>query len=352
MAGRRSVKRVIKWMLLPVLLFGLYVVGVLIYGTMTDWQPKSILTVNSDTEEGSLPGDTVSIISWNIGFGGLGKETSFFYDGGDTVIQEDSLVKKNMEGIASTLAGFEDSDIILLQEVDSCSKRSHFRNEIDFLKQNLPGYAAAFCMNYNVDFVPMPITEPMGEVRSGLLTLSKPASHNHERHGFDTEFEWPRRVFFLDRCFLKQHIDLDQGRELVVLNTHCSAYDTSGDLVKKEIDTMLAFAQSEYEKGNYVVIGGDWNQCPPNYTPIDPGGPYNEFVLSDEQIPDGWSWVADPSTPTNRKLDKVYDFATSYTSVIDHFLVSPNVSVVKVETHDTKFEFSDHQPVELQIALD
>ena len=23
----------------------------------------------------------------------------------------------------------------------------------------------------------------------------------------------------------------------------------------------------EYEKGNYIVVGGDWNQCPPDFKP-------------------------------------------------------------------------------------
>jgi len=37
--------------------------------------------------------------------------------------------------------------------------------------------------------------------------------------------------------------------------------------------------------------------------------------------------------------------------LIDFYLVSPNVSIEKVEGVDMDFEFSDHQPVRLEIRL-
>lgn len=351
MARRKRVKRIIKWALLPAVLFGLYVAIVLIYGTINDWKPAPVLATAVVGEATGSADSTFSFVSWNIGFAALGEETSFFYDGGDVVIQDAGIVRKNLDGVISTLGEMQDVDVFFLQEVDSCAKRSHRINQVVEIQQALGATAATFAMNYNVDFVPSPILEPFGEVRSGLLTLSRLATHSAERRGFDTEFEWPRRVFFLDRCFLKQHIDLDNGKELILLNTHCSAYDASGDMVRREIDMMIEFAQAEYEKGNYIIMGGDWNQCPPTYTPVDISSGYNEHMLSDDQIPEGWQWIADTDTPTNRKLDKVYDPEVSYTSVIDHYMVSPNVSVINVDVIDLQFQFSDHQPVRLDVML-
>ncbi|NNE54982.1 MAG: endonuclease/exonuclease/phosphatase family protein, partial [Flavobacteriales bacterium] len=93
------------------------------------------------------------------------------------------------------------------------------------------------------------------------------------------------------------------------------------------------------------------NQCPPNYTPIDTTGKYNEFILQSDQLPEGWQWIADPSTPTNRKNETAYVRGQTYTSVIDHYAVSPNVVVEEVKVYDLDFQFSDHQPVQLRIRL-
>jgi endonuclease/exonuclease/phosphatase family metal-dependent hydrolase len=344
-------KKLFRIIIILVLLPLLYVGIVILYGTAVDWEPQQVIPVKSTKGTAVLQDSVLEFISWNIGFGGLGEETSFFYDGGETVIQEENLVQKNLEGVHSFLHEYAQVDFVLLQEVDSASKRSHYINQLDYLCDSLPWPNSAFTMNFNVDFVPLPFFEPMGQVRSGLATLSAYETHDDERLAFDTQFEWPRRVFFLDRCFLKQHVTLESGNELIIINTHCSAYDTSGELVEAEIQMIMDYALSEYELGNYVVIGGDWNQCPPSYEPIEPGSDYNERILSEDQIPDNWKWVYDIQTPTNRKLDKAYNPETSYTSCIDHFVVSPNIQVEEIRTVDLDFRYSDHQPIYLRVSL-
>jgi exonuclease III len=79
---------------------------------------------------------------------------------------------------------------------------------------------------------------------------------------------------------------------------------------------------------------------------------FRESKFSTDFLNKGWKWSSDPSTPTNRKLNKVYDEKTSYTSVIDFFLISPNINSLSVKTIDTFFEFSDHQPVKMEFSLD
>jgi endonuclease/exonuclease/phosphatase family metal-dependent hydrolase len=332
------------------LLFGLYVLGVILWGTFSDWSPPKQAAVYTSPLNASEQDSVLEFISWNVGFGGLGKETSFFYDGGKTVIQELDLVEKNIEGAADLISEYKHVEFFLLQEVDSSARRSHEINEVQQFKSALPNHSSAFAMNYNVDFVPLPIFNPMGNVRSGLASFSSLPTENVERYSFATQFEWPRRLFFLDRCFLAQHTKW-KDHELVVINTHCSAYDTSGTMVAAEIDYIIEYATKAFNEGKHVIIGGDWNQCPPGYSPINPEGGYNEYVLTEEQLPDGWRWIADTNTATNRKLDKAYDPATSYTSVIDHYLVSPGINIEDIHVIQTNFEFSDHQPVYLKISL-
>jgi endonuclease/exonuclease/phosphatase family metal-dependent hydrolase len=344
-------KKLIRFILLVALAFGLYVGGVLLWGTLTDYQPADLIKLEAQGEAVGMPDSTFTFLTWNIGFTGLGEETDFFYDGGSTVIQTETIVQKNLRGITDFLAAQKDVDVFFLQEVDSLARRSHYANHLDTFATALPQTEWSFGVNYRVDFVPVPIFEPMGQVVSGIANFSRLPSRDHERHAYHSQFDWPTRIFFLDRCFLSQRIPLSNGKELIAINTHCSAYDTAGTMVADEIKLLMAFAQKEYEKGNYVVVGGDWNQCPPNYTPknTDPRA-YNEYILSDDQLPDGWRWVADPTIPTNRKLETVYT-PDSYTSVIDHFVVSPNLEVLAVEGIDLQFKYADHQPVKLKVKL-
>lgn len=344
-------KRFFRLVLLIALAFGLYVAAVLIYGTVTDYSPPDLIVLESNGEARNTPSDTLTFLTWNIGFSGLGEETDFFYDGGSTVIQTPELVQKNLRGITDFMADQKDVDVFFLQEVDSLARRSHYTNHLDTFANALSDAEWAFAVNYRVNFVPVPLYNPMGKVISGIANYSRLQSEDYERHAYHSQFDWPTRIFFLDRCFLSQRIPLENGKELIAINTHCSAYDTAGTMVADEIRLLTEFAQQEYEKGNYVVIGGDWNQCPPNYTPKNPDPvAYGEFILRDEQLPAGWKWVADPMIPTNRKLSTPYS-PDSYTSVIDHFAVSPNLEVIEVNGINLDFRYSDHQPVKLRVAL-
>ena len=343
-------KKALKVILLVIAVPALYVAGNLLYATLTDYQPRKETSVFIRNASTAAAGDTVSVLIWNIGFTGLGNETDFFYDGGKVVTQEAEIVTKNREGIKAFITNHRDVDFILFQEIDSIGKRSHGFNHLDEMHGILPSHSSAFAMNYNVDFVPVPFLDPMGKVKSGVATYSKNAIVEAKRYGFESQMDWPTRLYFLDRCFLATPTQTKSGKDLLVLNTHCSAYDTAGTMVANEVSNMMKVAREAYANGAHVIAGGDWNQCPPNYTPIDPNGTYGEFNLQPDQLDEGWKWIADPSTPTNRKLNTKYN-EDCYTSVIDHFFISPNVEVIDVKTIDLNFKYSDHQPVLLRAKL-
>ena len=344
-------KKIVRIALIVVGLPLLYVAAVLLYATATDFNPPYKEDIQVQSQVARSANDSVySAITWNLGFTGLGAETDFFYDGGTVVTQTEALVTKNREGICKFVAANADVDVYLFQEVDSTAKRSHYVNLVEELAASLPGFVRSFALNYNVDFVPIPFLDPMGKVKSGLASFSNLTTTRAERRSYDSQFSWPTRLFFLDRCFLAQIAKLDDGTDICFINTHCSAYDTAGVMVANEIKRLMSYADSVYKTGTTVIIGGDWNQCPPGYQPKDPKT-YNEYILSDDQLPANWRWVADIETPTNRKMNTVYHPETSYTSVIDHFVVSPDVEVVGVKTINLDFAFSDHQPIRLDFRV-
>ncbi|HNF68339.1 MAG TPA: hypothetical protein PLL28_03135, partial [Chitinophagales bacterium] len=65
---------------------------------------------------------------------------------------------------------------------------------------------------------------------------------------------------------------------------------------------------------------------------------------------EGWIWPYDPDAPTNRHLETPLDDKT-FRTLIDFFLISPNVELLKIKTINNGFDFSDHQPVVMQVRL-
>jgi hypothetical protein len=154
-------------------------------------------------------------------------------------------------------------------------------------------------------------------------------------------------VFMLDRCFLVNRYPLSGGRELLVINTHNSAYD-DGSLRKAQMEYLHGFLMEEYGKGNYVIVGGDWNQTPYGFEPEFERDVFDTIQLSyvpGDYLPGDWTWLYDPTVPTNRRVDIPYKAGVSRTTVIDFYLLSPNLEPLFVEGVYLGFIHSDHQPV-------
>jgi endonuclease/exonuclease/phosphatase family metal-dependent hydrolase len=149
------------------------------------------------------------------------------------------------------------------------------------------------------------------------------------------------------------HYPLKGGKERLVIKTHNSAYD-DGTLRLRQMEYLEDFLLAEYEKGNYIVVGGDWNQSPPGFTPGFSGDIFDDqdvMHLEAGYPAADWQWVFDASVPTNRRVVTPYRKGASPTTVIDFFLLSPNVEPVSVQTEDLGFSHSDHHPVKLEFRL-
>ena len=338
-------------------LFVLYIVGAIAWASMTDYEPsKEEYPELQGQATTQLDQDTVSLLVWNLGYGGLGKEADFFYDGGEMVRSPKEWVDANIKGITSILkAEVPHTDFFLLQEVDSLAKRSYEIDEVEAVMRLMPDFSYAFAKNYDVSYVPIPILEPMGGVLAGLLTTSRYHPISAVRHSFEGNYDWPTYLFFLDRCFLEMRFELASGKELVLINTHNSAYD-DGSLKRTQMEQLQKVLLDEYKKGNYVIVGGDWNQFPPGYKGVGkfdmPQTQENKGLFISEDYPDkGWQWTYDPHSPTNRNLSAPFDADTTQRYIIDFCLTSPNIAPIKAEVIETGFAYSDHQPIRFQFRL-
>ena len=355
----KPLKKIFQALLLVALLFGLYVGGVILYGTFTEYAPVGTESLEVKNKVVAEPLDSVfSFMIWNIGYSGLGAKEDFFYDGGKMVRPSKERVLENLEGIKKTISANADKDFILLQEVDENSRRSYNINEVEEIAGILPHHAYSFATNYVVKFVPVPLHTPwntLGKVRSGLASYTKYPPVEAERVQFPGSFSYPKRVFMLDRCFLVQRFNLPGGKNLVVINTHNSAYD-DGSLKQQEMDFLRNWLLQEYAKGSYIIAGGDWNQIPPGFDLMKFAKEEKEeqaaIEIPQNYLPQGWQWVYDDRVATNRKNQKPFDKDKTFTSLIDFYLVSPNVTTVHVEGISLDFAYSDHQPVLLTVRLE
>lgn len=353
----KSLRNVITWT------FGLIIASVVViagsfflFSILNEYKPAAVeqVAVEDVTSINISSSGIFSLVTWNIGYGGLAKEMDFFYDGGKHVRPDKQYFELTMTGIGDILGKFDSLDFILLQEVDKRANRSYYLDEVDFFKARLPLHCSSFTINYNCRFVPVPVTQPMGSVTSGLATFSRYMPVAVTRNGFDRHFPWPDRLFYMKRCFMVSRYPLPDGHQLVVINIHNSAFDTGGVLRKREMEMIQQFMISEYTSGNFLVAGGDWNANPPGFDPLHivTNDPVKKDDFTDLQtfFP-GWEFVYDPEYPTNRDVGEAYRQGVTPVTIIDFFLVSPNIQVLEVKTFPTGFENSDHQPVYLKIAL-
>ena len=145
--------------------------------------------------------------------------------------------------------------------------------------------------------------------------------------------------------------------ELVLVNVHLEAYD-DGEGKIAQTKQLMDFIQQEYQNGNYVITGGDFNQVFPGGLKAWPNTHtelWSPGVLDTDALPKGFGYVYDLSVPTCRLLNQPYDPSDTVNTqyyVIDGFLVSPNVDVSSVKTLDLGFENSDHNPVLLTVSLE
>ncbi|MBN1409405.1 MAG: hypothetical protein JW969_01080 [Spirochaetales bacterium] len=323
-------------------------------------QPLEILgPVSTAAGEEKMDGDEVDLFTWNIGYAGLDALADFFLDGGTMGIARGrDAVLKNIEGITALVRGVQ-SDFYLFQEVDVNSNRSFHLDQLEVLAGIFPAYPAWFAVNYRVAFVPVPLSSPMGDVYSGLLSFSRYRAEQSVRYQLPGEFPFPQNLYQLKRCanFITFESPF-KGKKLIVVNVHLSAYDEGGFLRQQELDFLKEKMQEFYTAGHFVILGGDWNNLFPGvmddlFTPYTTDQKYLFWVqrIPQNWTPAGWTWAYDSKIPTVRTDEKPYVAGENYTTIIDGFLLSPNVELLEAKGYDLGFKHSDHNPVSARVRL-
>ena len=357
----KTLKKILKVLLITILtivvLFGIYFIYVLkAYYRLED---NIVLDVVSTTDSYEIcsTGEEYTIGSYNIGFGAYTPEYSFFMNGGkySWAMSEDGL-HENIDNIAGEIMSF-DPDIMIVQEVDFGGTRTYHFDERARLEETItPGGSFVFAQNYDSPYLFWPLYQPHGANRSGILTYSRFEITDALRRSFPIS-ESLSKLVDLDRCFSISRIPVENGHELIIINVHMSAYGSNPAIREGQLNMLYEEMTREYEAGNYVIVGGDFNHnLRDEYDPDAPGWAQR---FPKEDLPSGFSLGFDSCEGeidiehnTGRASEEPYDPASTYTVTLDGFIVSDNITVTTYSTIDTGYIYSDHDPVIMTFELE
>ena len=359
-------------MLMKIIKTILGIIGILIiffvlligYLTLAEYKPAATepLEVQGDVTAAVPVNKALRVMSWNVGYGALGDNADFFMDGGSHVnTASKERLEENMGEMENVISEY-DPDLLLLQEVDRNSYRSHHVNEMAEFQEILGAggsMVSTFANNHKVAFVPYPMP-PIGKVDAGVMTMSAYRISEASRVQLPIPFTWPLRIANLKRCLAVNRLPVEgSDKELVLIDLHLEAYD-SGEGKVAQTKMLADLMKEELDKGNYVIAGGDFNQTFSNVdTSMYPELPdmWHCGRIETSELDSRLQFLMDNRVPTCRSLDKPYEGITGIDPesfqyyMIDGFIVSDNIKVENLTTHDQSFANSDHNPVTMEVTL-
>ena len=346
------------------------------YHRIPDNQELQVEEISQNTEAGNelTTEKNYSALTYNIGFGAYTPDFSFFMDGGKSSwAKSKDSVKETIKG-AGELVASKDPDFALVQEIDLDATRSYHVNEYSILKENIPAYNCVFAQNYDSAFLFYPFTQPHGKSKAGLALFSKYPITGSLRRSFPISTSFTK-FFDLDRCYSISRVPGDNGKELVIFELHMSAYGNSDAIREGQIRMLSEDMQKEYEAGNYVICGGDFNHDlkaadtqskasdASNNTQTDSGDSAEPeswaYPFPRSELPEHFSFCLDQLSEDEknnlwnsaRNADMEYVPGETYTVTLDGFIISDNVECTKYENVNTGYSYSDHDPVYMEFQL-
>lgn len=302
----------------------------------------------SDIERRDVAGaaaasDVLNITVWNLGYGGLGRDSDFVADGGKhTFPPSRAAVQANVAAI-NELAGGEDADVLIFQEIAHGGPVNYWVNLKGSLDQTLASRSSVFFADFQTRLLPWPL-----HMRHGQAIYARPAIESADVVPLPAE---DTAIFGVKRRYASTVARIPiAGSEhgWTIASVHLAAFDPDAAVRTRQLRELLAWARAEYESGQHVVLAGDWNfQIAETNFPNTTDEQYLFwlFPFPQSELPAGWRIGADASVPSVRTNYQPYVPGENYVTTIDGFIVSPNVAIESLAGVDLGFEHTDHQPV-------
>jgi len=290
------------------------------------------------------------VLTWNIAF-------AYGYGSGTT-----DYAPRTAEEMADRLKSIGEAvrdsgaDVVLLQEIDFDSARSHYTDQLEELSRITGLRYAARAVSWKAGYVPWPTWSPrrhFGAISSGGAVLSRyPITANRVTlHPKPGRYSWLHDAFYLFRY--SQYVQLQWGdRNVAVLNNHLEGFDAvnRAEQARALSDLVPALA----EANSLVIVGGDLNTLPsgaavqhafPDEPDADLGGDetmgelrgmpgLTEVVSMESYLKDERAFFTFPAHAPNRR--------------IDYLFVSDGASIESARVLPVG-ELSDHLPVRAEL---
>lgn len=252
----------------------------------------------------------IKILTWNLG-SGLCDDRYFkgkYHLFGNSVKNIKSNINNQIDILKEA-----DADIYLLQEVSKSSIHNWFFNQFKRIKNNLNEYNSYYFNNY---YIPLYFI-------NGKMTITK-------NENISSKFCIPYKSKTLNddlkisnKNNITTRIKINK-KELVIFNIHLAPYRRQKELRIKQISYIFDKANEEYNKGNYVIIGGDWN-------------------MDISKISNNGFSIAKPDLPTCRDISTPFKKDIKMNNY-DGFIYSNNIKLKTIGIVNN-FKYSDHSPV-------
>lgn len=262
------------------------------------------------------------VLTWNIAYAyGVGS------DGQDYVPRTAEEIANRLNRIGEIIRG-SGADIVLLQEIDFDSRRSHHIDQLEELSHIAGLRYAARAVTWKAGYVPFPYWPPshnFGAMCSGGAVLSRyPITINRVTLYPKPEANaWWYNTFYPFRY--SQQVQIQWGQQVVwVINNHLEAYDQTNRV--QQANTLAKMLDMFTNVTGVVIAGGDMNTIPPEATmqygyPDRPNADhrgdttmnvlrnisgFKEVVKVENYLENESAFFTAPAHAPNRRLDYIF----------------------------------------------
>ncbi|MEL6977196.1 MAG: endonuclease/exonuclease/phosphatase family protein [Pseudomonadota bacterium] len=294
------------------------------------------------------------LVTWNLGYAGLGAEADFRAEGGRRLLPPSRRAVGRAIAQQTAFLAAEPFDVALLQEAARRGPMTWWRDHLGALDAALPEAERWFLPDIATSAPPAPLGLAHG---AATYARAAPGAAPLEARAHPLPSDAKPLVARVRRRFGALEIRAPRpgaargaARAWRVFNLHLSAFDPEARLRARQLERLLVIAEAAYAEGDAVILGGDFNLALADTAfPHDPASARACLAwmrpFPQERLKPGWRLIADARIPSVRTVDQPYRPGVNMCAVIDGFIIAPNVAVERCEGVDLGFGPSDHQPV-------
>lgn len=209
-----------------------------------------VVKQGTESDLPTISGD-ISVLNWNLGYAGLGKDSDFYMDGGEMFSPPSkATVEINLAGIRNILAKNR-SDFHFFQEISAPDMLTLGVDVLKGVKGGLPGYNMHYSSDFRTKFLPTKYA-----LRHGLGVFNRVNTSSIDIIRLTNE---PTRLGGVVRRqyhIVASEFEHQDGTQWVLLNIHLSAFDEGGNVRLKQLDELIEFADTLYQAGKHVIVVG------------------------------------------------------------------------------------------------